>query len=90
MNFLTPFPLKTGLDPAGVGFENEKPMARLDPTDAKFVDVIHTDAREGPLGTSMGVRQPSGHVDFYPNDGKQQAGCDTLNVVTSKKENTII
>ena len=33
----------SGLDPAGPLFENKDPKVRLDPTDAKFVDVIHTD-----------------------------------------------
>ncbi|KAE8744829.1 hypothetical protein FOCC_FOCC008553 [Frankliniella occidentalis] len=51
------------------------PMSvRLDTTDARFVDVIHTD------GTSIfllgyGMSQPCGHVDFYPNNGKEQPGC---------------
>ena len=33
----------TGLDPAGPYFEWLPPFVRLDPTDAQFVDVIHTD-----------------------------------------------
>lgn len=41
----------------------------LDPTDAEFVDVIHTNAKH------IGVINPSGHVDFYPNGGKRQKGC---------------
>ena len=32
----------TGLDPAGVGFDGMSPLVRLDPTDASFVDIIHT------------------------------------------------
>ena len=34
-----------GLDPAGPYFDNTAPEVRLDPTDATFVDVMHTDAQ---------------------------------------------
>lgn len=45
------------------------PAVRLDPTDAAYVDVIHTDA--GTLGTTQRV----GHIDFWPNGGVHQRGC---------------
>ena len=38
-----------GLDPAGPYFENTDPSVRLDPTDALFVDVIHTDGTHNLL-----------------------------------------
>lgn len=37
-----------GLDPAGPYFEGTPPMVRLDPTDAEFVDVIHSNAAHFP------------------------------------------
>ncbi|XP_035679875.1 pancreatic lipase-related protein 2-like [Branchiostoma floridae] len=67
----------TGLDPAAMYFAESPPEARLDPTDAEFVDIIHTDAEMlggmGPSGMS-----PVGHVDFYPNGGTNQPGCESF------------
>lgn len=37
-----------GLDPAGPYFEGTPPEVRLDPSDANFVDVIHTNAAHFP------------------------------------------
>ncbi|CAG0892715.1 unnamed protein product [Darwinula stevensoni] len=90
----------TGLDPAEVHFEYADPRVRLDPEDALFVDVVHTDASPLAIGgkmwililrvsakgniverrglflmTGLGIVQPSGHVDFYPNSGARMPGC---------------
>ncbi|XP_033636726.1 pancreatic triacylglycerol lipase-like [Asterias rubens] len=65
----------TGLDPAGPGFEEVQPEVRLDPTDALFVDAIHTDAQH-TLDFGFGMIKPVGHMDFYPNSGQHQPGCD--------------
>ncbi|CAG0892720.1 unnamed protein product [Darwinula stevensoni] len=59
----------TGLDPAGPLFEFTHPLVRLDPEDALFVDVIHSDA--APL--AAGVRQVGSwlmleHVRFPNNE----------------------
>ena len=62
----------TGLDPARPAFEIgiTGPEVHLDPTDADFVDVIHSCA--GVLG----FEKPIGFVDFYPNGGGYpQPGC---------------
>ncbi|XP_046617076.1 pancreatic lipase-related protein 3-like isoform X1 [Neodiprion virginianus] len=61
-------PRIVGLEPAGPFFYTV--LERLKPSDAEFVEVIHTDA--GVLGMDLEV----GHVDFYPNGGTSlQPGC---------------
>ncbi|XP_030383692.1 pancreatic triacylglycerol lipase-like [Scaptodrosophila lebanonensis] len=59
----------TGLDPAKPLFILGSNKRRLDPSDADFVDVIHTDV----LG--RGMLRTMGHADFYPNFGPAQPGC---------------
>jgi pancreatic triacylglycerol lipase len=54
-------------------------FVRLDPGDAEFVDVIHTDAKS-ILMFGYGLEQPVGHVDFYPNGGTDQPGCGMLHL----------
>lgn len=67
----------TGLDPAEPYFQGMGPSIRLDPSDARFVDVIHTDGRNFFLLEipGYGMSQSCGHIDFYPNNGKEQPGC---------------
>jgi len=65
----------TGLDPAEPYFQNMPAHVRLDPSDAQLVDVIHTDGKE-IFFLGYGMSQPCGHLDFYPNNGKEQPGCD--------------
>ncbi|XP_071443298.1 pancreatic lipase-related protein 2-like [Hetaerina americana] len=67
----------TGLDPAEPYFQGMPSFVRLDPGDAEFVDVIHTDGRSILL-LGYGMSQPCGHADFYPNNGKEQPGCDLV------------
>ncbi|CAH1127113.1 unnamed protein product [Ceutorhynchus assimilis] len=62
-------PRITALDPAGPLF-NLKPVSeRLDKSDAEFVDVIHSNA------ALFGIQYSVGHVDFWPNGGRKQPGC---------------
>jgi len=73
----------TGLDPAEPYFQGYGPAVILDPTDAMFVEAIHTDGEsvfnvgndiiKGDKG--FGMIDPVGHIDFYPNNGFQQPGC---------------
>lgn len=58
-----------GLDPAGPLFSERNINNRLDPTDAKYVHVIHTNDRLLGFGIKMG------HADYYPNGGNSQPGC---------------
>ena len=66
-----------GLDPAGPYFEDKDVKLRLDPTDASFVDIIHSDSKMMMFG-GLGYRNALGHVDFYPNKGYNQPGCTGL------------
>ncbi|CAH1736994.1 pancreatic triacylglycerol lipase [Aphis gossypii] len=65
----------TGLDPAEPYFQGMPSHSRLDPSDAQLVDVIHTDGSSIFL-LGYGMSEPCGHIDFYPNNGKEQPGCD--------------
>ncbi|CAB4006131.1 pancreatic triacylglycerol lipase, partial [Paramuricea clavata] len=65
------------LDPARPQFEGRHAEARLDKTDAHFVDVIHTNSAPFLFG-GAGYRGQLGHVDFYPNGGEYQPGCEGL------------
>ncbi|XP_059098768.1 pancreatic lipase-related protein 2-like isoform X1 [Tigriopus californicus] len=72
----------SGLDPAEPLFQSMPEFVRLDPDDAEFVDVIHTDAKS-ILMFGYGMEQPVGHVDFYPNGGTDQPGCSLLDLPVS-------
>jgi hypothetical protein len=65
------------MDPASPNFESQNATVRVDKTDAKFVDVIHTNGDSIFTG-SVGMFTAVGHVDFYPNGGKQQPGCPSM------------
>lgn len=59
------------LDPARRAFYPVSESFRsISATDAKFVQVIHTN------GGDFGTRRVTGTVDFYPNGGELQPGCD--------------
>lgn len=64
----------TGMDPAEPFFKDTDPLVRLDQSDAKYVDIIHSDAKSFVRG-GLGMQQAIGHVDFYPNGGFDNPGC---------------
>jgi len=57
------------LDPTQVLFWHEPVYNRLDPGDADFVSVIHTNVN------AQGWNMNLGHADFYPNGGDWQPEC---------------
>lgn len=67
----------SGLDPAGPMFEGKNSAVKLDPNDAKFIDVIHSNA-DFKFGANFGSAEISGHVDFYVNGGEEQPGCSNM------------
>nr|CAD7198849.1 unnamed protein product [Timema douglasi] len=67
----------TSLDPAGPVFDLFPAGDKLTSDDADFVQVIHTNVgRFGYVGDL-------GHVDFYPNGGSVQNGCDQQTTLDS-------
>lgn len=67
----------TGLDPASPLFRRHLVRERsrkLDVTDASLVDIIHTDGSDD-FSDGFGLLKPMGHIDFFPNGGKEQPGC---------------
>ncbi|KAK9892110.1 hypothetical protein WA026_018313 [Henosepilachna vigintioctopunctata] len=69
------------LDPAGVLFVLRPEHKKLNRYDAEIVQVIHTD------GGKIGLTQPYGTIDFYPNGGLNQPGCPLLDIFNI--ENTV-
>ncbi|XP_055333759.1 pancreatic triacylglycerol lipase-like [Paramacrobiotus metropolitanus] len=65
----------TGIDPAGMYFQNMPNFVRLDPSDAEVVDTIVTDAGS-ILQMAFGSTQNMGHLNFHVNGGSDQPGCD--------------
>lgn len=54
-------------------------LKSLSASDAKFVDIIHTDT------AVLGVEKRIGHIDFYPDGGHTQRLCDGDHRCSHKK-----
>lgn len=72
-NYLTENNLKMAhiiaLDPAGPCFQDWYKLRAVQRSDAKLVQVIHTNTK------SLGYKRSIGHIDIYPNNGNGQPGC---------------
>ncbi|KAL3238251.1 hypothetical protein MRX96_021981 [Rhipicephalus microplus] len=71
----------TGLDPASPRYKNLPPQKRLSRTDAQFVDVIHTDIYGVVPFGGFGLKEPIGHIDFFPNGGDRQPNCSRADLL---------
>ncbi|XP_039313985.1 pancreatic lipase-related protein 2 [Solenopsis invicta] len=84
----------TGLDPASPFFRHHlfrERSRKLDATDARLVDVIHTDGSQDFMD-GFGLLKPIGHIDFFPNGGREQPGCTDIKnsvVVSHLKEDLL-
>ncbi|XP_024943214.1 pancreatic lipase-related protein 2-like isoform X2 [Cephus cinctus] len=67
----------TGLDPNGLYFTDMSCAVRLDPDDARFVDIIYTDIVKNH---GQGSGDTFGHFNFYPNGGLTQGGCNATSL----------
>jgi hypothetical protein len=66
MDALTILCYVTGLDPAQPCFQDDSPEIRLDPSDADFIDVIHTNGRILEK-VGLGLPEPIGNMFSFPH-----------------------
>lgn len=69
----------TAMDPAEPFFQQLPKSVRLDASDAKFVEAIHTDAKKYVPYGGLGFSENVGHLNFWPNGGEQMPGCELSN-----------
>lgn len=72
-----------GLDPALPFYTTVDRHSKLDRSDAKFVDVLHTNAGV------FGKIEPSGHADFYINGGQTQPACEQHKSICIRHDNLV-
>ncbi|OQR75339.1 lipase member H-A-like [Tropilaelaps mercedesae] len=73
----------TALDTAAPHFEHLGIMPKRG--DADFVEAIHTSASGNILTGKVGIIEPYGDIDFYPNGGVKQPGCSIIQLACSHK-----
>uniref|UniRef100_A0A1Y1KRX3 Lipase domain-containing protein n=3 Tax=Photinus pyralis TaxID=7054 RepID=A0A1Y1KRX3_PHOPY len=66
----------TGLDPSRALFSSPGKDLMLSKSNAKMVDIIHTD------NEVFGILNNHGDLDFYPNCGQRQPGCELESPIT--------
>nr|CAI5861502.1 unnamed protein product [Callosobruchus analis] len=79
----------TGLDPSGPRFDGMPDIVKLNPTNARYVEIIHTDAYNG---RSQGTKEVLGHSDFFVNNADSQPGCkenNTFDNIVSVERNQL-
>jgi hypothetical protein len=78
-----------GLDPAGPFYDGCDADIRLDKSDCRLVQVIHTSSESipalGALVMSYGTYYKSGHCDFWINCGSNQGPCVDLDFMDLMK-----
>lgn len=85
----------TGLDPPGV-LSTRYPRSHLNRNDSRFVDIIHSSAGfvDGAgairsfLSRRVGIADPIGHVDIYPNGGGDHPQC-TFTEISCKHDQSL-
>ncbi|XP_050532433.1 pancreatic triacylglycerol lipase-like [Daktulosphaira vitifoliae] len=82
----------TGLDPASPLFREllSSSLSSLSSNDATFVDVVHTDGAK-VWSEGLGLFNPIGDVDYFPNGGLDQPGCEQVrgSLIVSRLEGTM-
>lgn len=62
----------TGIDPGQLPADFSMTEANINPNDASFVDIIHTETQ------SFGTIEATGHASFWVNGGHTQPMCGNL------------
>lgn len=65
----------SAIDPASKIFFGYGNDIHLNTNDTDYLDVIHTSGGFNLVTGAVGIYQPIGHVDYYPNGGLKQKGC---------------